>query len=184
MFIQFASITPFAIKIYSGGVNVISGESKNPRSQENSAMETDFTTKHSTQDYIVTPRQTWIDGIASKDGKVQQFVAASEIYGYSVEAQLTNTETYSGLQFEIIPVKEVNERRMPVPTTQIFVKMVDGITISLAVSKCHTVDDVKFLIQQQCSIPPEQMRLICAGKDLHGRTFHPIPFWNSAITDH
>jgi hypothetical protein len=171
MFIQFASTSPFAIKIYSGGVNVISGESKHPRAQENSATETDFTTKHSTQDHMVTPAQNWVNGIASKDGKVQQFVAASDAYGYSVEAQLTNGETYSGLQFEVIPVRELGERLMPVPTTHVFVKMVDGQTVTLAVSKRHTVDDVKFLIQQHCSIPSEQMRLICEGKDLHGCTF-------------
>ncbi|KAM3086385.1 hypothetical protein ACMFMG_012163 [Clarireedia jacksonii] len=167
MFIQFASTAQFAIKIYSGGVNVVSGKSKNPCAQE-SDMETDFTTKHFTQDHIITPSQAWIDGIASKDGKVQQFVAASVGGSYSVEAQLTNVETYSGLQFEIIPLKSVSERIMPIPTTQVFVKMVDGHTITLAVSKIHTVDDVKHLIQQHCSIPPHQMRLICAGKDLHG----------------
>ncbi|PQE20638.1 integral membrane protein [Rutstroemia sp. NJR-2017a BBW] len=98
MFIQFASTSPFAIKIYSGGVNVISGESKHPRAQENSAMETEFTTKHSAQDHMVTPAQNWVDGIASIDGKVQQFVAASDTYGYSVEAQLTNATIHVALR--------------------------------------------------------------------------------------
>lgn len=170
MFIQFASTTPFAIKIYSGGVNVVSGASKNPHAQY-FASETDFTSKPLKQDYIVTPFQAWIDGIASEDGKVRQFVAASTGEGYSIEAQLTHVETYSGLQFEIIPIKSVWERIMPVPTTQVFVKLINGHTIAIAVSKRHTVDDVKHLVQRHCFIPPEQMRLICAGKDLHGRSY-------------
>lgn len=58
-----------------------------------------------TQNYIVRPRQHWLDGIATSNGKVSQFVVDSVGSGYSVEAQVTGIDSIAGLQFEIIPQK-------------------------------------------------------------------------------
>lgn len=110
MWINFSSYNPFAIKLYVGSINAVSGEP---------AVETMATSlrrlkllseQKSLQDYVVTPAQLWIDGIASQNGRVRQFVAMPVGSGYSVEAQITGEEVVAGLQFEITPRKAV-----PVP---------------------------------------------------------------------
>jgi hypothetical protein len=64
MFIHFESTCPFAIKVYTGSVNAISGKPAIESLGENPI-----------QDYIVVPDQEYLDGVASSPGLVRQFVA-------------------------------------------------------------------------------------------------------------
>jgi hypothetical protein len=73
MWVNFEGSSQFAVKIYVGGVNAVSGESKaekpsvllkkrRERLQQNLPV----------QDYMVAPHQRWLDGVARADGKVSQ----------------------------------------------------------------------------------------------------------------
>src|SRR6266487_2598003 len=105
MWMSFDADRPFAIKVYVGGVNTISGEPK---------IETPVTTAQcllmkkgtkSIQDYLVagrtTKHQDWLDGIAKKDGSVAQLVAMPLGFGHPIEGPLTAQESVGGIQIEV-----------------------------------------------------------------------------------
>lgn len=172
MWINFTTSSPFAIKVYLGGVNAISGEP---------AIETIATrlrrlelikNNQSIQDYVVTPQQDWLDGVASEIGQVRQFVAVPTGSGYSVEAQITGQDLVGGLQFEITPrVKPPRLVGNPADDYPLYVKTLTGRTIHLEVYSELDIYGVKCLIQEQEGIPPDQQRLIIAGKVLEDGKF-------------
>jgi hypothetical protein len=93
---------PFAVKVASGKISAITGESWRRGSSRNP------------QDYLVVPEQPWLDGYCVEKGIIRQFVAMPLGQGYSVEEQLTGEAEFGGLQIEVFPMKwDVFERRFP-----------------------------------------------------------------------
>jgi hypothetical protein len=71
MLIHFNAECPFAVKLYIGGINAISGISKYESHPQTMAR---LLTRPK-QDYTVLPEQRWLDGVAVAPGVVRQLVA-------------------------------------------------------------------------------------------------------------
>lgn len=84
---------PFAVKIASGKINAITGETW--RAGLN----------REPQDYLVLPDQPWLDGFAVEKGIIRQFVAMPLGAGYSVEEQLTGKADFGGIQIQAYPMR-------------------------------------------------------------------------------
>ncbi|MET9572847.1 hypothetical protein [Streptomyces virginiae] len=80
--------TPAALQVGVGKVCAVSGARWSGR------------LARSPQNYVVLPRQPWLDGINSGDGTVRQFVAVPLGLGATVEGQVTGEETTGGVQLQ------------------------------------------------------------------------------------
>ncbi|MGQ0794434.1 MAG: hypothetical protein ACT4NX_10200 [Deltaproteobacteria bacterium] len=85
---------PNAVIIAIGGVNILTGK---PRDDKGLISKP--------QNYLVAPDQPWIDGIKSENGGVRQFVAMPLGMGYTVEGQITGSETLGGIQIKVYEPK-------------------------------------------------------------------------------
>ncbi|KAF4439739.1 hypothetical protein F53441_12484 [Fusarium austroafricanum] len=101
LWIYFESSHRYAIKIFVGGINAISGEPAVPTRESSVRRQNLVKEGKSLQDYIFVPGQRWLDGIAVEPGHVRQFVAMPVGTGHSVEFQMTGEEKAAGIQFEI-----------------------------------------------------------------------------------
>ena len=88
-----AAWKPSAVKIAVGRVNAISGAPY------------DAILRAEPQDYIVCPDQIWLDGINAGHNAIRQFVAMPLGYGYTVEAAVTGTEQFGGIQLTVYEPK-------------------------------------------------------------------------------
>ena len=92
LWIRFSSSYPFATKIASGKINAVSGEPWTPDLQQKP------------QNYVVLPKQPWLDGFSIGEGLIRQFVAMPLGDGYTVEEQLTGKADIGGLQVQAYPM--------------------------------------------------------------------------------
>ncbi len=84
---------PFAVKIAAGKINAVTGEAwANHLNRD-------------PQDYVVLPKQPWLDGYCVAKGFIRQFVAMPLGEGYSAEEQLTGAGEHGGVQLVVYPMK-------------------------------------------------------------------------------
>jgi hypothetical protein len=177
MWIRFDSRATFAVKIHVGGVNAVSGEPSYETEQTQTRRYKLLSEDKSIQDYVVTPKQLWLDGIASTDGTVRQFVAMPLGSGYTVEAQITGIDLIGGVQVEVVPVKrvpphvypsfaEISAKYAVISCMQVHVKTLTGKTITVSIPSSGTIEELQVIVQDKEGIPPDQQRLVHAGKQL------------------
>ncbi|KAF2668895.1 ubiquitin-domain-containing protein [Microthyrium microscopicum] len=104
MMINFWSKKPYVVKVYAGGVNVISGEPFDENIGTLLRRQVKMSRGESVQDYILTQDQIWLDGVVSEPGKIRQFVARTVDSDSMLETQITNPGCVGGLRFEITPM--------------------------------------------------------------------------------
>ncbi|MFJ8487385.1 hypothetical protein ACIRBZ_03220 [Streptomyces sp. NPDC094038] len=95
MWLSFAGTTePAALQVGVGKVCAVSGEPWRDRLSRRP------------QNYLVLPRQPWLDGINSGKGTVSQFVAVPLGLGATVEGQVTGEEVWGGVQLQSFTLGE------------------------------------------------------------------------------
>ncbi|MXM67362.1 hypothetical protein GR925_29005 [Streptomyces sp. HUCO-GS316] len=93
MWLSFAGTTePAALQVGVGKVCAVSGRPWSGR------------LARKPQNYVVLPRQPWLDGINSGKGTVRQFVAVPLGLGATVEGQVTGEEVWGGVQLQSFPL--------------------------------------------------------------------------------
>ncbi|MEU6683348.1 hypothetical protein [Streptomyces sp. NPDC046832] len=89
MWLSFAGTSePAALQVGVGKVCAVSGRPWSDRPARDP------------QNYVVLPRQPWLDGINSGTGTVRQFVAVPLGLGATVEGQVTGEEVWGGVQLQ------------------------------------------------------------------------------------
>jgi hypothetical protein len=92
MWLSFGAAEPAALQVGVGKVCAVSGEPWRNR------------LARGPQNYVVLPRQPWLDGINSGKGTVRQFVAVPLGLGATVEGQVTGEEVWGGVQLQSFPL--------------------------------------------------------------------------------
>jgi hypothetical protein len=93
---------PFAIKVATGKQCAVSGEAWSDGLGRDP------------QNYMIAPKQPWLDGYVVEKGLIRQFVAMPLGAGYSAEEQITGKAEHGGLQLAVYPMeRDVFERRFP-----------------------------------------------------------------------
>jgi hypothetical protein len=86
LWLNFRGHYPTALKIATGKIDAVSGESWRPGIHR------------APQDYLTIPKQPWLDGFCVSKGVIRQFVAMPLGSGYSAEEQLTGAANVGGIQ--------------------------------------------------------------------------------------
>ncbi len=112
LWIRFSSSTvadrgveyPFAVKVAAGKIDAVTGKAWSNELHRGP------------QDYMVVPKQPWLDGFAVDEGVIRQFVAMPLGGGYTAEEQITGVAEHGGLQVLVHPMRrDAFEQRFPRP---------------------------------------------------------------------
>jgi len=163
LWIRFKSARPFAIKVYLGGINAISGEPIIENFATSLRRSRLLQEKKSIQDYaVIDPAdkgQLWLDGIAKVNGKVMQFVAVPSSSGYSVEAQIASIEAVGGIQISITPIKMG-------PRVTVYIKRLMQAALAIRTHLNATVSELMQMISTSTGTPVEQLGILFNNRRL------------------
>lgn len=124
---------PNAVQVMVGRINAISGQ---PWTEELQATP---------QNYVVCPDQPWLDGINAGEGFIRQFVAMPLGSNYTVEGQVTGSETSGGIQIIVYePKPGIFPDEPPAPEV--------------------SLDPTMLMAPQGFTEPPMEMGLAAGGK--------------------
>lgn len=84
---------PFAVKVAAGKINAVTGEPWRPGLHR------------APQDYLVVPKQPWLDGFCVAKGVIRQFVAMPLGEGFTAEEQLSERAERGGIQLLVHPLR-------------------------------------------------------------------------------
>lgn len=108
MYVKFTSKVPFAIKIFAGGVNTITGKANHETISE--MPDLSLGCNHygrPKQDYAVAPNQPWIHSLIKAKVTTHQFLAHRVGSQAGYVAQVGHTDAVVCMQFEITPRKNI-----------------------------------------------------------------------------
>jgi hypothetical protein len=94
MWLSFSASAPAALQVGVGKVCAVSGRPWSDRLSQDP------------QNYVVLPRQPWLDGINSGSGTIRQFVAVPLGLGATVEGQVSGEEVWGGVQLQVFELGE------------------------------------------------------------------------------
>ncbi|MEV6011084.1 hypothetical protein AB0M29_30220 [Streptomyces sp. NPDC051976] len=94
MWLSFSSPVPAALQVGVGKVCAVSGRPWSDRLARDP------------QNYVVLPRQPWLDGINSGPGTIRQFVAVPLGLGATVEGQVSGEEVWGGVQLQVFELRD------------------------------------------------------------------------------
>ena len=163
MWISFKSTRPFAVKIYLGGINTISGEPIIGNFATALRRSRLLKEKKTIQDYVVVDPteegQLWLDGVAKLNGKVMQFVAVKSGSGYSVESQISSIDGTGGIQILVTPLYSG-------PTVMLIVKRLGAKCLNIHIQLSATVWELLNRIAELICVPAEQLDLLFKNRRL------------------
>jgi hypothetical protein len=170
LWIRLKSTRPFAVKVFLGGINAISGEPVIETFATALRRARLLNEQKAIRDYaVVDPAnhsQLWLDGIAKQNGTVMQFVAVPTGSGYSVEAQIAQADATGGIQFMVTPIKKA-------PFGVIQVNRLVGGPIYFNLRLSSTVYKLMKAISEYTSIPVEQLGRLFNNRRLeNGKLLH------------
>jgi hypothetical protein len=168
LWIDFSGRYPIAVKIGTGKINAISGESwssgiKHPRqvSEANSGK-----ANQAKQNYIVIPEQPWLDGYCSEEAFIRQFVAMPLGSGVTVEEQLNPGSEFGGMQIEAFPLRAEKWEAMERERKRRIAEL-NAIAESHAAGEKHDKPQILYS-KEKVSLSMEKMSCSMSMSDLFG----------------
>jgi len=123
LWVNFNGHYPMAVKVSAGKINAVTGEAWTEGLHRDP------------QDYVVLPRQPWLDGYCVQKGTIRQFVAMPLGAGYTAEEQITGEAEFGGIQILVCPMESEVWERMRARAPRMHAAMLDSLGAPPAVEE-------------------------------------------------
>jgi hypothetical protein len=143
MWINFNCVRPFAVKVFANGINIISGKPSVPASTNRVPL---FRRRSSSfkgpipQDYVVPPKQLWLDGMVKVDGVAGQFIANPVNNKYNIGSLVESQNAPVKIKFEVTPTRNKD--------MWIYVELATEMTVPRLRLEVHPKENVRQIIDE------------------------------------